>query len=42
MYFAADSICVCAQWHDWKPISLAEAFRQRDEAKGKSNLLKEG
>ena len=24
----ADSICVCAQWHDWKPISLAEAFRQ--------------
>jgi calcineurin-like phosphoesterase family protein len=25
---AADSICVCAQWHDWKPISLAEAFRQ--------------
>ena len=31
----ADSICVCAQWHDWKPISLAEALRQMDEAKGK-------
>ena len=28
----ADSICVCAQWHDWRPISLAEAFRQMDEA----------
>ena len=23
-----DSICVCAKWHGWKPISLAEAIRQ--------------
>ena len=29
---ARDSICVCAKWHDWKPISLAEAFRQMDTA----------
>ena len=32
MYFAAASICVCAQWHDWRPISLAEAFLQMKEA----------
>ena len=25
-----DSICVCAKWHDWKPLSLAEAIRQMD------------
>ena len=25
-----DSICVCAKWHGWKPITLAEAFRQMD------------
>ena len=25
-----DSICVCAKWHEWKPISLAEAIRQMD------------
>ena len=23
-----DSICVCAKWHGWKPLTLAEAFRQ--------------
>lgn len=27
-----DSICVCAKWHDWKPITLAEAFRKMNEA----------
>lgn len=27
-----DSICVCAKWHEWKPLSLAEAIRQMDEA----------
>lgn len=27
-----NSICVCAKWHDWKPISLAEAIRQMDAA----------
>lgn len=27
-----DSICVCAKWHGWKPITLAEAFRQMDAA----------
>ncbi len=27
-----DSICVCAKWHGWKPISLAEAIRQMDAA----------
>ena len=27
-----DSICVCAKWHDWKPITLAEAFMKMDEA----------
>ena len=27
-----DSICVCAKWHDWKPITLAEAFRKMDES----------
>ena len=27
-----NSICVCAKWHGWKPISLAEAFRQMDAA----------
>jgi hypothetical protein len=25
-----DSICVCAKWHGWKPITLAEAIRQMD------------
>ena len=25
-----DSICVCAKWHGWKPITLAEAFRQME------------
>jgi calcineurin-like phosphoesterase family protein len=25
-----DSICVCAKWHGWKPITLAEAMRQMD------------
>lgn len=25
-----NSICVCAKWHGWKPISLAEAIRQMD------------
>ena len=25
-----DSICVCAKWHDWRPLALAEAFRQMD------------
>jgi calcineurin-like phosphoesterase family protein len=25
-----DSVCVCAKWHDWKPISLAEAIRKMD------------
>ena len=28
-----DSICVCAKWHGWRPISLAEAIRQMDAAK---------
>lgn len=28
-----DSICVCAKWHDWKPITLVEAIRQMDAAK---------
>ena len=28
----SDSICVCAKWHEWKPISLAEAIRQMDAA----------
>lgn len=27
-----DSICVCAKWHDWKPLTLAEAFRLMEEA----------
>ena len=27
-----DSICVCAKWHGWKPITLAEAIRQMDVA----------
>ena len=27
-----DSISVCAKWHGWKPISLAEAIRQMDAA----------
>ncbi len=27
-----DSICVCAKWHGWKPITLAEAIRQMDAA----------
>ncbi len=28
------SICVCAKWHGWKPITLAEAIRQMDAAQG--------
>ena len=27
-----DSICVCAKWHGWRPITLAEAIRQMDAA----------
>jgi calcineurin-like phosphoesterase family protein len=27
-----DSICVCAKWHEWKPITLAEAIRQMNAA----------
>ena len=27
-----DSVCVCAKWHGWKPITLAEAIRQMDAA----------
>lgn len=27
-----DSICVCAKWHGWKPLSLAEAFTKMNEA----------
>ena len=27
-----DSICVCAKWHGWKPITLTEAIRQMDAA----------
>ena len=27
-----DSICVCAKWHGWKPLTLAEAIRQMDAA----------
>ena len=27
-----DSICVCAKWHDWRPITLADAFRKMEEA----------
>ena len=30
----SNSICVCAKWHGWKPITLAEAIRQMDAAKG--------
>ena len=26
----SDSICVCAKWHGWKPLTLAEAMRQMD------------
>ena len=29
-----DSVCVCAKWHGWKPITLAEAIRQMDAAQG--------
>ena len=29
-----DSICVCAKWHGWKPITLAEAIRQMDAVQG--------
>ena len=29
-----DSICVCAKWHGWKPITLTEAIRQMDAAQG--------
>ena len=29
-----DSICVCAKWHGWKPITFAEAVRQMDECRG--------
>ena len=28
-----DSICVCAKWHGWSPVTLAEAIRQMDAAK---------
>ena len=31
---ARGSICVCAKWHGWKPITLAEAIRQMDAAQG--------
>lgn len=24
----SDSICMCAKWHEWKPLTLAEAIRQ--------------
>ena len=27
-----DSICVCARWHGWKPIALAEAIQMMDAA----------
>ena len=27
----SDSLCVCAKWHKWRPISLAEAIRMMDE-----------
>ena len=30
---ARGSICVCAKWHGWKPITLAEAIGQMDAAK---------
>ena len=26
----SDSICVCAKWHGWRPLALAEAMRQMD------------
>ncbi|MBQ2630108.1 MAG: hypothetical protein IJG13_10570, partial [Kiritimatiellae bacterium] len=29
---ARGSIYVCAKWHGWKPITLAEAIRQMDAA----------
>ena len=29
-----DSICVCAKWHGWKPITLAEAIRQMEAGHG--------
>ncbi len=29
---AINSICVCAKWHEWKPLTLAEAMRQMDAA----------
>ena len=29
-----ESICVCAKWYGWKPITLAEAIRQMDAAQG--------
>ena len=29
-----DSICVCAKWHGWKPITLAEAIRQMEAVQG--------
>lgn len=25
-----DSICVCAKWHGWKEITLADAISQMD------------
>ena len=34
-----DSICVCAKWHDWKPISLAEAIRQMNAAGNESDVV---
>ena len=27
-----NSICICAKWQDWEPITLAEAIRQMDAA----------
>ncbi len=29
-----DAICVCAKWHGWKPLTLAEAIRQMDATQG--------
>ena len=26
----SDSICVCAKWHGWRPLTLAETIRQMD------------
>ncbi len=29
-----DSICICAKWHGWKPITLAAAIRQMSAVRG--------